>query len=147
MSDKLNHHKLIILGSGPAGLTAAIYAARAILNPVVISGREPGGQLMITSDVENYPGFPEGIKGPEMMDLLKSQALRFGSRFVEGDVTEVDFSKRPFRITLENNDSLTCESIIVSTGASARWLGIDSEKKYSGRGVSACATCDGFFFS
>ena len=146
MSEKLNHHKLIILGSGPAGLTAAIYAARAILKPVVIAGREPGGQLMITSDVENYPGFPEGVKGPEIMELFKSQALRFGSRFVEGDVIDVDFSKRHFRVTLENNDSLTCESIIVSTGASAKWLGIDSEKKYSGRGVSACATCDGFFF-
>ena len=129
MSNKLNHHKLIILGSGPAGLTAAIYAARAILNPVVVSGREPGGQLMITSDVENYPGFPEGIKGPEMMNLLKAQALRFGSKFVDGDVVDVDFSRRPFSVTLENNDSLTCESIIVSTGASARWLGIDSEKK------------------
>jgi len=146
MSEKLNHHKLIILGSGPAGLTAAIYAARAILNPIVVSGRESGGQLMITSDVENYPGFPEGIQGPEMMGLLKAQALRFGSKFIEGDVIDVDFSKRPFIVTLENNDSLTCESMIVSTGASARWLGIDSEKKYSGRGVSACATCDGFFF-
>lgn len=146
MSGTLNHHKLIILGSGPAGLTAAIYAARAILNPVVVSGREPGGQLMITSDVENYPGFPQGIKGPEMMKLLKDQASRFGSKFIDGDVVDVDFSKRHFRISLENNDSLTCESMIISTGASARWLGIDSEKQYSGRGVSACATCDGFFF-
>ena len=146
MSLKLQHHKLIILGSGPAGLTAAIYAARAILKPVVISGREAGGQLMITSDVENYPGFPEGVKGPEMMDLIKAQAIRFGTKFLNGDVIDVDFSRHPFKINLENNDTLTCESMIVSTGASARWLGLDSEREFSGKGVSACATCDGFFF-
>jgi len=140
------HHKLIILGSGPAGLTAAIYAARANLNPVVISGREAGGQLMITTDVENYPGFPEGIQGPEMMDLLKAQAARFDTEFFPGDVVEVDLSQRPFKLTLENKDTLTCDSLIISSGASARWLGMDSEKEYSGRGVSACATCDGFFF-
>ena len=146
MQNNLNHHKLIILGSGPAGLTAAIYAARAILSPVVIAGKDAGGQLMITSDVENYPGFPDGIKGPEMMNLLKSQAMRFGTEFYEGDVIDVDFSVYPFRVYLENHNILTCDSIIISTGASARWLGIDSEKKYSGKGVSACATCDGFFF-
>jgi thioredoxin reductase (NADPH) len=146
MSTKEQHHKLIILGSGPAGLTAAIYAARAILKPVVVSGREAGGQLMITSDVENYPGFPEGIKGPEMMALLKAQAARFGTEFLNGDVIDVDFSQRPFKLTLENKDTLSCDSLIISTGASARWLGMDSEKEYSGRGVSACATCDGFFF-
>jgi len=146
MSSKEQHHKLIILGSGPAGLTAAIYAARAILQPVVVSGREAGGQLMITSDVENYPGFPEGIKGPEMMDLLKAQAARFGTEFFSGDVIDVDLSRRPFKLTLENKDTLSCDSLIISTGASARWLGMDSEKEYSGRGVSACATCDGFFF-
>ncbi len=146
MPTKEQHHKLIILGSGPAGLTAAIYAARAILQPVVVSGREAGGQLMITSDVENYPGFPEGIKGPEMMDLLKAQAARFGTEFFSGDVMDVDLSQRPFRLTLENKDTLSCDSLIISTGASARWLGMDSEKEYSGRGVSACATCDGFFF-
>ena len=146
MSTKEQHHKLIILGSGPAGLTAAIYAARAILKPVVVSGREAGGQLMITSDVENYPGFPEGIKGPEMMALLKAQATRFGTEFFNGDVIDVDFSQRPFKLTLENKDTLSCDSLIISTGASARWLGMDSEKEYSGRGVSACATCDGFFF-
>ncbi|MAF54630.1 MAG: thioredoxin-disulfide reductase [Deltaproteobacteria bacterium] len=146
MSTKEQHHKLIILGSGPAGLTAAIYAARAILQPVVVSGREAGGQLMITSDVENYPGFPEGIKGPEMMDLLKAQAARFGTEFFSGDVMDVDLSQRPFKLTLENKDTLSCDSLIISTGASARWLGMDSEKEYSGRGVSACATCDGFFF-
>ncbi len=146
MSAKFQHHKLIILGSGPAGLTAAIYAARAILNPVVVSGREAGGQLMITTDVENYPGFPEGIQGPEMMDLLKAQAARFGTEFYSGDVVDVDLSQRPFELFLENKDSLTCDSLIISTGASARWLGMESEKKYSGKGVSACATCDGFFF-
>ncbi|MEZ7975304.1 MAG: thioredoxin-disulfide reductase [SAR324 cluster bacterium] len=146
MSTKEQHHKLIILGSGPAGLTAAIYAARAILKPVVVSGREAGGQLMITSDVENYPGFPEGIKGPEMMALLKAQAARFGTEFLNGDVIDVDFSQRPFKLTLENKGTLSCDSLIISTGASARWLGMDSEKEYSGRGVSACATCDGFFF-
>ena len=146
MSTNEQHHKLIILGSGPAGLTAAIYAAIAILKPVVVSGREAGGQLMITSDVENYPGFPEGIKGPEMMALLKAQAARFGTEFFSGDVIDVDFSQRPFKLTLENKDSLSCDSLIISTGASARWLGMDSEKEYSGKGVSACATCDGFFF-
>ena len=140
------HHKLIILGSGPAGLTAAIYAARANLNPIVISGREAGGQLMITTDVENYPGFPDGIQGPEMMDLLKAQAARFDTEFFPGDVIEVDLSQRPFKLMLENKDTLTCDSLIISSGASAKWLGMDSEKEYSGRGVSACATCDGFFF-
>ena len=146
MSEKNQHHRLIILGSGPAGLTAAIYAARAILNPVVVSGREAGGQLMITTDVENYPGFPDGIKGPEMMELLKEQALRFGTKFLSGDVIEVDLSQRPFKLNLENKDTLTCDSLIISSGASARWLGLDSEKEFSGKGVSACATCDGFFF-
>ena len=146
MSEKNHHHRLIILGSGPAGLTAAIYAARAILNPVVVSGREAGGQLMITTDVENYPGFPEGIKGPEMMELLKEQALRFGTKFLSGDVIEVDLRQRPFKLNLENKDTLTCDSLIISSGASARWLGLDSEKEFSGKGVSACATCDGFFF-
>ena len=146
MSTKEQHHKLIILGSGPAGLTAAIYAARAILEPVVVSGREAGGQLMITSDVENYPGFPEGIKGPEMMDLLRAQATRFGTEFFSGDVVDVNLSERPFKLTLENKDTLSCDSLIISTGASARWLGMDSEKEFSGKGVSACATCDGFFF-
>jgi len=146
MSEKNQHHRLIILGSGPAGLTAAIYSARAILNPVVVSGREAGGQLMITTDVENYPGFPEGIKGPEMMELLKKQALRFGTKFLSGDVIEVDLRQRPFKLNLENKDTLTCDSLIISSGASARWLGLDSEKEYSGKGVSACATCDGFFF-
>ena len=146
MSKNNLHHRLIILGSGPAGITAAIYAARAILNPVLITGREAGGQLMITTDVENYPGFPEGIRGPKMMELLKAQALRFGTKFISGDVIEVDFRKRPFKLNLENKDTMMCDSLIISSGASARWLGLDSEKEYSGKGVSACATCDGFFF-
>ena len=146
MLEKNQHHRLIILGSGPAGLTAAIYAARAILKPVVVSGREAGGQLMITTDVENYPGFPEGIKGPEMMELLKAQASRFGTKFLSGDVVEGDLRQRPFKLNLENKDTLTCDSLIISSGASARWLGLDSEKEFNGKGVSACATCDGFFF-
>ena len=146
MSENNQYHRLIILGSGPAGLTAAIYASRAIMKPVVVSGREAGGQLMITTDVENYPGFPDGIKGPEMMELLKKQALRFGTKFFSGDVIKIDLSVRPFELYLENKDTLTCDSLIVSSGASARWLGLESEKEYSGKGVSACATCDGFFF-
>ena len=137
---------VLILGSGPAGLTAAIYTARANLNPVLVYGREKGGQLMITSDVENYPGFPQGIKGPEMMDLLTEQANRFETRFLQGDVVEADLSSRPFSLILEDGKMLKTNSLIIATGASARWLGLDSEKKYNGRGVSACATCDGFFF-
>ncbi|SVB79391.1 uncharacterized protein METZ01_LOCUS232245 [marine metagenome] len=137
---------VLILGSGPAGLTAAIYTARANLNPVLVYGREKGGQLMITSDVENYPGFPQGIKGPEMMDLLTEQANRFETRFLQGDVVEADLSSRPFSLILEDGKKLKTNSLIIATGASARWLGLDSEKKYNGRGVSACATCDGFFF-
>ena len=134
MSKNNIHHRLIILGSGPAGLTAAIYSARAILNPVVISGRDAGGQLMITTDVENYPGFPEGIEGPKMMELLKAQALRFGTKFISGDVIEVDFRNRPFKLNLENKDTLTCDSLIISSGASARWLGLDSEKNSAVKG-------------
>ncbi|HCP34077.1 MAG: thioredoxin-disulfide reductase [SAR324 cluster bacterium] len=137
---------VLILGSGPAGLTAAIYTARANLNPVLVYGREKGGQLMITSEVENYPGFPQGIKGPEMMDLLTEQANRFETRFLQGDVVEADLSSRPFSLILEDGKTLKTNSLIIATGASARWLGLDSEKKYNGRGVSACATCDGFFF-
>ena len=137
---------VLILGSGPAGLTAAIYTARANLNPVLVYGREKGGQLMITSEVENYPGFPQGIKGPELMDLLTEQANRFETRFLQGDVVEADLSSRPFSLILEDGKTLKTNSLIIATGASARWLGLDSEKKYNGRGVSACATCDGFFF-
>src|ERR671917_1927289 len=137
--------KLIIVGSGPAGLTAAIYAARANLEPIVLAGSAPGGQLMLTSDVENYPGFPEGIQGPELMAAMRGQAERFGTTFVDVDIERVDFSSRPFRIWARGTE-YRGESVIVATGASALWLGIESETRLRGRGVSACATCDGFFF-
>jgi len=138
-----------IIGSGPAGLTAAIYAARANLKPTVIEGMQPGGQLMITTDVENYPGFPNGIMGPEVMDLFRKQAERFGTEFIWGDVTSVDLRSWPFKIYTEDQE-IDSQTVIVATGASAKWLGIKSELPWpeglGGRGVSACATCDGFFF-
>ena len=137
--------KLIIIGSGPAGLTAAIYAARADLEPLLIEGFEAGGQLMLTTDVENYPGFPDGVMGPEMMELFRKQAERFGTRIVRSDVSRVDFSERPFKVWI-GDDVYEAESVIVSTGASARWLEVPGEDKLRGHGVSACATCDGFFF-
>jgi len=138
-------HKVAIIGSGPAGLTAAIYAARANLEPLVVAGNVPMGQLMITSDVENYPGFPEGIQGPELMQKFRDQAERFGATIVERDATRVDFSSRPFGIWVGDSE-YRADAVIVATGASALWLGLESEEDFRGRGVSACATCDGFFF-
>jgi thioredoxin reductase (NADPH) len=138
-------HELIIIGGGPAGYTAALYAARANLEPLVIEGFQWGGQLMITSDVENYPGYPDGIMGPEMMAEFRRQAERFGTEFVTDDVTRVDLSERPFRVWVEDAE-YRANAVIVATGASARWLGLPGEQHFQGRGVSACATCDGAFF-
>lgn len=137
--------KLIIIGSGPAGLTAAIYGARGDLNPLVIAGWEAGGQLMLTTDVDDFPGFPEGIQGPDLMVRMRKQAERFGTKFLDEDVLSVDLKERPFGVQTESQ-MLKADSLIIATGASAMWLGLESEKKLIGRGVSACAVCDGFFF-
>jgi len=139
-------YNVAIIGSGPAGYTAAIYTARANLSPVLIEGTLPGGQLMITTDIENFPGFPEGVPGPELMDLFKKQAERFGTQYVSGTITKVDFSQQPFKLWVDDSQLIEAKTVIIATGASAQWLNIPSEKEYMGCGVSACATCDGFFF-
>ena len=137
---------VLIIGSGPAGYTAGIYAARAGLKPLIVSGEQIGGQLTITTDVENYPGFPEPINGGELMERMKQQALNLGVEFVEDKIIEVDFQQHPFNCNSENNNLFTADTIIIATGASARWLGLESEQKFLGFGVSGCATCDGFFY-
>jgi len=139
------HHKVIVIGSGPAGYTAAVYAARAMLEPAIVAGLQPGGQLTITTDVENYPGFPE-ILGPELMDKFKEHALKFGTEFYEDVIIDVDFTVRPFKLIGDGGTIYTADSVIIATGAQAKWLGLPSEDYFQGFGVSACATCDGFFY-
>jgi thioredoxin reductase (NADPH) len=146
MTIELEKVETLIIGSGPAGYTAAIYAARADMKPVVIQGLQPGGQLTTTTDVDNYPGYRDGIMGPEMMEDFKAQAERFGTDTRWGMVTKVDFSKRPFKIEIDESTNVLAETVIIATGASAKWLGIEDEKRLNGYGVSACATCDGFFY-
>lgn len=138
--------KVIIIGTGPAGLTAAIYAARADLKPLILEGHEPGGQLTLTTEVENFPGFEHGVMGPELMGTMKKQAARFNAEFLSLMCTDIDLSKRPFKVTASNGESYLAETVIISTGASAKWLGLPKEKELTGRGVSTCATCDGFFY-
>lgn len=140
------HAKVLIIGSGPAGYTAAIYAARALLEPVLIAGIQPGGQLTITTDVENYPGFAETIQGPWLMEQMQAQAEHVGTRIIQDNVVDINFDVRPFRIKLDGGDEWTCDALILATGAQAKWLGLASEEKFKGFGVSACATCDGFFY-
>ncbi len=140
------HYRIVILGSGPAGLTAAIYASRANLEPLVVEGIQPGGQLTTTTEVENFPGFEHGIQGPELMSVTRAQATRFGTEIVSDTVTKVELGARPFRVSLESGAALTADAVIVATGATAKYLGLPSEQTLLGHGVSACATCDGFFF-
>ena len=140
------HAKVIIIGSGPAGYTAAIYAARAMLEPVLVEGIQPGGQLTITTDVENYPGFAEVVQGPWLMDQMKAQAEHVGTRTINDVITGVDLSRRPFTLSADSGTTYTCDALIIATGAQARWLGLPSEQKFQGGGVSACATCDGFYY-
>lgn len=144
MTDKI-HHRVLIIGSGPAGYTAAVYAARAMLEPGIVAGPQPGGQLTITTDVENYPGFPE-VMGPDLMEKFKEHALKFGTAFYEDMITDVDFSNKPFVMKSESGKTYTADAVIIATGAQAKWLGLPSEDKFQGFGVSACATCDGFFY-
>ena len=146
MNDTIEEIKCLIIGSGPAGYTAAIYAARADLKPVLLQGLQPGGQLTITTEIDNFPGYPEGIDATQMMEDLKKQAERFQTDVRWGYVSKVDFSSRPFKITVDENKEILAESVIIATGASAQWLGLESEKNFNGYGVSACATCDGFFY-
>jgi thioredoxin reductase (NADPH) len=143
---EVEHIKCLIIGSGPAGYTAAIYASRAGLQPVMYQGLQPGGQLTITNDVENYPGYPQGINGPQMMEDFKSQAARFGTDIRYGLATDVDFSGQPLKVTIDEHTQLTADTVIIATGASAKWLGLESEARLNGSGVSACAVCDGFFY-
>ncbi len=147
MSNNVTKTRVFIIGTGPAGYTSAIYASRANLSPLVIEGIQPGGQLTTTTEIENFPGFPEGITGVELMDLMKKQAERFGARFITGEVTSIDLSKRPFTAQINNGESVVeAETVVIATGASAKYLGLPDENKYAGMGVSACATCDGFFY-
>ncbi|CAN0518059.1 unnamed protein product, partial [Scytosiphon promiscuus] len=146
MSTEPTHSKLIIIGSGPAGYTAAIYAARAMLEPTLIQGMQPGGQLTITTDVENYPGFKDVIQGPWLMEQMEAQAKHVGTNMVTDHIVDVDVSNRPFTLKGDSGKTYTCDSLIISTGAQARWIGLESEEKFQGFGVSACATCDGFFY-
>ena len=146
MSEIVENLRCLIIGSGPAGYTAAIYAARADLRPVIYQGLQPGGQLTITTEVDNFPGYPEGVKGPEMMEDLKKQAERFGTEIRFGIVTKVDFSIRPFKVEADDGRTILAETVIIATGATAKWIGLESENAFRGMGVSACATCDGFFY-
>ncbi len=146
MSPEIEKVKVLIIGSGPAGYTAAIYASRAGLNPVLYTGGQPGGQLTITTDVENYPGYPDGIMGPEMMEDFRKQAERFGTQVRYGLATQVNFNSQPHQVIIDDQKEIHADTVLISTGASAKWLGIESEERLNGKGVSACAVCDGFFF-
>ncbi len=146
MSEEIKHEKCAIIGSGPAGYTAAIYAARASMNPVVFTGKDPGGQLIQTTDVDNFPGYPEGVIGPDMMEDFRKQAERFGTRVEYELIGKVDFTKQPFQLWTEGGRAITADTVIIATGATAKWLGIEGEQRLMNKGVSACAVCDGFFF-